>query len=552
MPTYTNEQLTNKNIFAISDIHGDIMGLITMLHINIGLLKYEHNDNYETMYSNLDLKINITIDKTNNFPFIVKSENNNFDCLLGFTINKNIINKTIIVIIGDIIDGYRTNFTYNNNGKRFGEFIHEEIKILLLINKLIYEGCDIIKLIGNHELMNMNLCSGRYNNYTDYISPFALNENNNITVYQNNESYEINRSKLFNKSNSLGVELLMYNNLYCIVKLGDFIFCHGGIKDFIDKKNYLNYYDENDNQINDNYINIDLINKSMIYLLKNMSFIGEQNCNFSDILWDRQFGELNKINEFNKNIIDTKKGNFIKNFYNYFTKQNNYTKPINYHKYFEDLIESLKYFNDYNDKTCLIIGHCPQCNYCDEYDTFNSTFCEIKTIDSNKITLSQNKLYVGKKQFIYDKHNKCDTAVFGITVSCIDINDNKYVNETETCTIPKIIRIDHSSSRAFDSDCMYNKLNNNVNIDTFSKIFVSRMPQVIKISTNTNNKREFEIIRALTKNIKIFQKRNINNDKFNYFIDNETQLYMQKFNYYNKYIKYKNKYIKMITNLSNA
>lgn len=477
---YTEEELNNYNVYTFSDIHGDIMGLINILVVNIGILT-----NYSYNYVNTELTK--SIDLINNDNKIIV---NDYDPLLGMKIVDKIKEKSIIVIVGDILDSMRPDFTYMDGNKRYGEYIFEEIKILLLINELINNGCIIIKLRGNHEIMNTKECGSRD---TNYVTDFA--KENNINV----NGIPILRNNLFIKNNA-GHILLSYGGLFNIVKLGTYIFCHGGIYGLI-KHNI------NDDDIIDKINNID--SKDMKEII----------CSNNGILWDRRFGL--------PEILDKV-----------------YINENAYNSYYNALDNSFKKISK-EPVTCLIIGHCPQISN----NFINETFCHIKNIYNDKLIISQDPVHIGY-QHLYindldtDKSKRCNTAVFGITVGCADkINFSDNIEEKKVqCVSPKVIRLDHSLSRAFDDNNMYENLkNDNINLDKFTKLFISRMPQVLKISFK-NNTIEHYIIRTLSYINQKFQIRNFNDysiySKLHNYIYYEWNNYNININK-NKYKKYK-------------
>ena len=117
---------TTSDIIVLSDIHADIDAFIICLRDCAKVIKMK-NDDYElSELLNLELPNENYIDDLN-FEWCGED--------------------TIVVIIGDLIDG-----------KRFDSDDHYypqcEIKLLRFINALYNQGGNIIKLCGNHEFMN--------------------------------------------------------------------------------------------------------------------------------------------------------------------------------------------------------------------------------------------------------------------------------------------------------------------------------------------------------------------------------------------------------------
>ena len=133
---------------------------------------------------------------------------------------------THVVLLGDMIDRFRLDrYTMSAQtiidemGKTPGEIKHEELKIIKFINQINKqaekEGGKIIKLVGNHEILNIN-------QDVHYASPYSLK----TPIQVGGHKYD--RKKFFSPGNP-GAKLLIEDGIGAIVKIGDWIFVHGGI-----------------------------------------------------------------------------------------------------------------------------------------------------------------------------------------------------------------------------------------------------------------------------------------------------------------------------------
>jgi len=125
--------------------------------------------------------------------------------------------KAVVVILGDILDRHREDMMLDDEKTKtgVGEIHDEETKILKLLSILSiqarYYGGRLIKLMGNHELMNLD---GNFN----YVSKTAINDTGGSKL----------RKEELQPKKSLS-RLLHSCGLYGLVKIGDWVFMHGGL-----------------------------------------------------------------------------------------------------------------------------------------------------------------------------------------------------------------------------------------------------------------------------------------------------------------------------------
>ena len=218
-----------KKIVTFSDIHADIHSLIICLRdcaqvIN-GTLSFEELENL------LKSHIDVFIDYSG--KVICKKQNGElFDSSLGFSWIKNCMK--CVVIIGDFIDGKRV----INDEICEHEYPQIEFKILAFINALIFQGGDIYKLLGNHELLNITNPEQMY-----------LFENDKKNAYTKvNDRQEFRKD--FFKIDTIGYNAIFYRKCYMLLQIDETIFVHGQLSG----ENYT-YYEVLNCVLNYNVVN---------------------------------------------------------------------------------------------------------------------------------------------------------------------------------------------------------------------------------------------------------------------------------------------------------
>jgi hypothetical protein len=466
----TNIENTNiKRIITFSDIHADIDSLIINLRDCGNVIKTKQEFNMNIRDEQLEYLLNIDLN-SNESEYRV---NLNYEWCGG---------DTYVVIIGDILDGLRSNTPIYNN-KPINYYPQLEVKIIMFLNFLDDEakktGGRVIKLIGNHELEN-------FKGNTGLIKSYAFSED-----LQKGDNYYKGKSRIeyFNFDNE-GFKLYKYGGTGMLLKINNNIFVHGRItnfnlKTYIDINDYINTTTDFTNTENLNYkIFDDFIN------LKRES-----------PLWGRKYGDNAKVND---RFSNNKK----------FCKEVQ-TNLVNFCK-------SIENCNPLNIR--IIVGHCPQ-NYSSWFDERNNTFSKITKFDN--IEVIEGPIYSGKIDL--DKN-----IIFGISMEC----DKKDQLSDSDKSI--IYRVDTGSSRAFDKEEVYLS-NPKYSLDTDKlskqnyekKMLFSRTPQILEIMEN-----DIKIIRSKMRNTRIHQPR----PSYEKLIEKNPELSLENAYYKKKYLKYKSKY----------
>jgi hypothetical protein len=469
----TNIENTNiKRIITFSDIHADIDSLIINLRDCGNVIKTKQEFDLNVRDEQLENLLNIDLN-TNESDYRV---NLNYEWCGG---------DTYVVIIGDILDGIRSNTPIFNN-RPINYYPQLEIKIIKFLNFLDDEakktGGRVIKLIGNHELEN-------FKGNDELINTYAFSED-----LEKDNNYYKGKSRLeyFNFGNE-GFNLYKHGGTGVLLKINNNIFVHGRITNF-----NLKVYTEINDYINTINTTTDFTNtKNLNYRLFNY-FI---NLKRESPLWGRKYGDESKIHDRfdnNKKFCEEVQTNLV------------------------NFCKSIENCNSLNLR--IIIGHCPQ-NYSSWFDKENKTFSKITNFDN--IEVIEGPIHSGKIDL-------AKNIIFGISMEC----DKKDQLSDSDKSI--IYRVDTGSSRAFDKEEVYlSNPENSLDTDKLSKqyyekkMLFSRTPQILEIMDNN-----IKIIRSKMRNTRIHQPR----PTYEKLIEQNPELSLENTYYKKKYLKYKSKY----------
>ena len=440
-----------KCIYAIGDIHGDIMPLIICLRDCCKVIAKKEGFGFEQDKIDQDL-VNLLSKEWDDKNY---KEDLNYEWIGG---------DANVVFCGDLLDNVRGEIY-----KKPQEFPFEEARILLFINKInkqaMKQNGRIYKVLGNHDMYNLNGKSKDF--YSTYVSNYAKK-------YPGYEQGADGRLDYFCQGKP-GAKLIGEDGAYLFLMIKDFIFVHGGISNSLLTFSNLKTLNESlmdfINGKND-YFNIekDTIEKQMTF----------NNDDEDGLVHDRFFGFKNKKTE---DELCSVLYNKFQRICNDIKNESTESLEFNKNKFF---ISQKQYVCDPN-KMKLVVGHCVQNKSIDDKDNlFQSSFSKLINENTNKIVFSEEfgaPVYRGDPSFDKDK-NKAneDKAIYGITVSCGIRNNNKIDFNN-----PSIFRIDVGMSRGF-------------NTKKYSEEYVySRTPQVIKIDYS-NDEPVVTIIKSTLKN----------------------------------------------------
>lgn len=443
-----------KNIFSFSDIHGDIMALIILLRDCAQVIRVNYKrkipEKKDFSEKYLEMNDNFLYNK-NPFDYWLDNElqknydDANYDHSLGYEWCGN---NSYVVIVGDMIDSYRPDYTLTDSDEsKYGEYSAEEFKILMFINEINEQakkkGGKIVKCSGNHEFLPMTGSNG----YDVYISKKSME-----TIPDRKTTFEYN---------NFGYKLLMKDTLHVIYKIRDFVFVHGG----------LTYIKELKNDFT-----IDAMQKSFIEFIKNKGNIKnpviDYRNNQSLLMTRREGYPGNDEEKFHDHLMDI------------------------YKKFCKHVVEK-NYKNGCVEKIRLVVGHCPQ--------NYNITGSTLEHVDSMDEIRSVIGFPITKKE-TYDEnnYNVDGYPIIGITAECFEKKNKNNILERK-CDVnnkPKMYRVDVGVSRAFDSINMLN-----MDVDQLRKAFLRKLPQVLYIKYDNNNNYNVKILRSRLSNMLIHQKR---------------------------------------------
>ena len=490
----------STRIISLSDIHGDMDALIIALRDCAKVIEPVSgipSIGNNTRDPELDRLLNLDLKELANMQDFDAHSELNFRWIGG---------NTHVVLVGDIIDpirkdGYGRLQTATLPGKRNANDLYPqaEIKILKFLNKLDEiansDGGRVIKLIGNHELGNFKVNDFKGSYYGDLYThdgkepmPY-INQMGVIDTLPRNVFFNLNQP---------GFHLFMERGSGIFLRINNILFMHGQL------------YNSTKREFN--YIKCDEFNKE----LNKKPLTIKYDPNFREFmsapqLWDREYGDDNKIND-------------------------RITNPLNEKIFCDRIVQDVTNFLGLHpiissipaEKFKIVIGHCPQL-YSTYYTETNRTFITQNQLDEKTVELTQPA-----STFIA---NPDTNNVFGISMECpaqsgISINDNSDQHH-------RIYKVDIGVSRGFDQNAAYKMVQNDQGI---KQLHLSRVPQVLELQGDN-----VRILRSTVKNTRVHQFRhgleqqlaNLQNPQ-DFTIQNMTYG-----GYKQKYLKYKQKYMEL-------
>lgn len=195
----TGEYNKQKRIIGIGDLHGDIIQLLSILK-DSNLIRWKIRN--RKCLNEEDYKIK------------------NWEWIGG---------DSFVVQMGDIFDG--------GGRKEIDEFEDNEVEIFIFLVKLKClakkSGGNVLLIFGNHEYMNF---IGNYS-YVQKGSMKKCIKGDNLNLEYKRLNYDCNDRNILFKIGEEGIlSKLMSRYSYGIIKIGNNLFCHGGLHLNIAKK----------------------------------------------------------------------------------------------------------------------------------------------------------------------------------------------------------------------------------------------------------------------------------------------------------------------------
>jgi hypothetical protein len=399
-----------RRVIAIGDIHGDLEALMVLLDEVADVVRFKCN-----------IRNNKNIKSIDDIPF------------------KWIGQDTYVVLVGDTIDRKRVGSIKEDDKYLIGEIENEEIIIINLLNKITLKaneaGGRLIKLLGNHEVMNLY-------GYFNYVSDATLKPD---------------RKKKFKSGGELAHGIIKCGTLG-IVKIGDWIFVHGGILPglvkHIKNKNVDNFISKANVLAKQMFSNIDTMNDHDKELMK--AYFLENDMNTID---NGINGEIDKLYNKRDAILNERRLSS--------DRYGGIKVPVT------TLCDALKQTFElmgYSKNSSIVVAHSVQLErgflkqinndigYIGGYVQKN-----IKYMDNKKI------IYSGKGIKIDKPITRTNIFPHGINYECPIPNKN-YGN---------LYRIDTGVSRGFD-------INMNENNEIMTRLLQARRPSAIEILYDSN------------------------------------------------------------------
>ena len=383
--------------------------------------------------------------------------------------------NTFVVFCGDLLDRKRDLSIIDSDGKTPGEIEGEEDLILGFLNMLSIEalktGSQIIKLIGNHEGMNVveALSKGPYDSYdTD-------NYNNYASEYSKgyyHKKYGKNRRTHFLPGGEGSKDILACSG-YPVIKLGDFIFVHGGILPGIVKY---------------------MVKEGEVDINPRETFFQRADIHARNSLGDRELQEKGRtgINPVADNLLFTPGSNTGMggtDSERHWSEEHNSIlwerrlgeeriDPVKQCRYLRETFGELGYDVPGNSKTRLVIAHCPTL-YRGQPDTEVKSgyiYNEVESNDRHRYVLTSPTKY----NFPCPGYVAVPT---GITTDCFCGEDRQ----------ERLFRIDVAASRAFDQNMEpYYK----AHLHLLRYILQARRPQALQITCSGKGEYQTRVLVA--------------------------------------------------------
>lgn len=516
----------NRRIIALSDIHADIHALIICLRDCCKVIRKKDEFNFDQSKPDDDLILNLN--------------KNIWDTSYMLDLNYEWCGgDTIVVIVGDLIDGKRGGTASKEidiNGNDIGDEVlyypHVEVKILYFINYINQQSINtglkdygrIIKLFGNHEIGNFTDMWDKSSNYLfekdnidmNYINLFEMAEEgdsfaknalkNKTQIYENrNNAFKLD---ITTNTSDFGYSLfLAQTGAGILLKINNNIFIHGQL---INSMPYTYY-----KYINEMINSYSLTNKKDLY-----DTLMKLNNNTSP-LWMREWGHID-TREINPSVINSRE----------------FCDAVN--NIIDNFCTSLPNCNSKDIR--VIIGHCNQSFI--SPNVINSTFSKNYSKDDVREIFTNETIYTGHPNMNTNANN-----IFGISAECYTMKQD--TDKQNNKNMPHIIKVDIGMSRSFDIKQEQNTilLNKTNLLNEEAYYYTSRSPQVLEIIGD-----QLRIIRSSMKNTSIHLPRPSYKAKL-HLIEKDNNIKIKeldKYNnmikqsiYYNKYIKYKMKYINL-------
>jgi len=487
----TIDEKSYDNVYAVSDLHGDILLLLVLLRDCMGVVKKKGG---ATFHDTFDLELDSTSGTGVTSPGCTGLLHLDFDDP-NYPRDLNyewVAENTCVVVVGDLLDNFRKNRSGvtltlcedSDPDRRYGEYLHEELKLVAFLNEMNKQatarGSRVIKLAGNHE--HMNLVDDESVMY--YVSGFSRK---NPWMGMCRTAKDLDEGYFYR--GKPGGKLLLEGGLGAVVKVNDFIFVHGAL-----------YTDTTATQFpplqyEGSFVHTaDLINRALYYEMTNKSknYTQTTKDNMRSVLWTRDLGDPKKYLTCSREVFCQHIAREIQEVCNRGADPDPCLRNVR-----------------------LVVGHCPQNaashlaidgEIVRDPTTFGTLVSEDR--EDRVCDVISVDVVTAPVQLPSERHKA--GVVYGITVDCglnrpgepLEFDDNR----------PRLFRVDVASSRAMDGASLAD-LDESDKERVFRNL-VSKLPQCLHITgkrTEADGRTCYQIFirRSTLENATLHQPRKI-------------------------------------------
>ena len=472
-----------NKIYSISDIHSDAENLLIQFRDNCKLIKkkgIKDKLSIDTDFINImnkpylndvDVLYN-SINPDGSYNQHVGSDDYVCDWNYEWTAK-----DTLCVICGDILDGYRPNFSYEDplyytpdgsRSKVFGEYPFEELKIIEFLcamqRQAVEHNSKLVVVYGNHDIINM------YSYFlSSHVSPYTKKNFIDHKIY--GKEIRVNMFKV----GSYTYDIMCKLDMCLIFKYKNYLFMHARL---------LKYSPE---------------------IVPIQNFIDQTNMIINN---EKQFVKDNRKNVrqivFNNDYSNTRKD--CEQYYLYFLELNKllsiyqltpFSENREYAQYPQVcnlLISDLHNYDLDITNTTIIVGHSINSSHFlkdplkDSLKPTKSTLNNICTFKNYKETIdNKSEIYILSDDYVRTMDNNISSES-----DCKKFNN---INITFDCNIgnakyPQLYRIDCGSSRSFIKKSLINDFKSKKSFEVLRhdlNIFISNIPQTLLLEKSGDN-----------------------------------------------------------------
>jgi len=425
---YQEYQHHQQRVIVLSDIHADLEAFLICLRDCATVIKKKDGYDFVQQKPDADLYRQLHY-PTIHHPDYVDDLHYEW-----------IGNDTIVVIIGDLIDGARENESVKKSPssiEEMGYYPQIEIKLLRFINAInrhasTHGNGGIIKVIGNHDYENFK---GNIDMMDSYL--FTPDRDPTTTYYTHPETLETESRYTFFQFGHEGYKLYQDTlGMYLFYRLGDMLFIHGQLPSS-------STIEQLSQQVDEHVTILDTLDRiNQLVRIPYTTAIGTEletyDAIIEEMLWTRTYGDLDERGD---------------------------QSP----EQFEIMFKQHMLQCTGSDHMRLFIGHCQQhtVHYMDE-PQIRSTLGHLCYRDDIIEVYDNSNLYTGPP----DTSCLTENRVFGIVTECL-LPQRDHLHQ------PQLIKVDVAMSRGQEYIDEYKLLQEGKCSEI--QYFLPKAPQVVEV-----------------------------------------------------------------------